>query len=373
MSSRFNWSLPTKFFTHTILKLILLFALFLSCTNHSPDENLAQILLSRLVFHKDRMRVQGVATAPGFIAFGKVTVTSVPSSGSCAEGNTINPLSTVLATGTTDSGGQYIVSYISIGSPICLIVTPSETSYMTSYIPKTKVTTTISWLGSRNVTAVYKEPISYASPSRGVDGVYKFLNVSPFTTIAERRFLALRKQNPTADTTDLILQANLSVRKSFFYGDTSLLEEIEPSSENAVMRRGALIALADSKGGTTDGTVTDMDAASDGTITADDIDDVITYLKEDFSDGIFDGKKINDSGVSTSLASADYFGTIIAANVNTFLSVIYYNAVDQYLQGDDSLPDTLISTQSFCNNSSNCLGFLFLEPTGFPNLLSQYS
>jgi hypothetical protein len=250
---------------------------------------------------------------------------------------------------------------MSIGTPICMVVTPSDTSYITSYIPKTKITTTIPWLGSRNLSAVYKEPVSYASSSRGVDGVYKFLNVSPFTTIAERRFVALRLQNPSSDTTDLILLANQSVRKSFFYGETSLLEEIEPSTENSKMRLGAIIALADSKGGNTDGTVADMDSVSDGNIDAEDIEDVLTYLKEDFSDGKFDGKKVDDSGITISLLTSDYFGALISTNASSFMTLIYYNAVDQYLQADDNLPDPLISSQIFCNDSSSCVGFLYLD------------
>ncbi len=344
-----------------IIKISFLIVLLLYCGKQQVDENLTAILFSRLSLHRDRMRVQGVVTAPGFVAFGKITVTTVPSSGTCATGNTINPLSTILGTGITDSGGQYLVSYMSIGTPICMVVTPSDTSYITSYIPKTKITTTIPWLGSRNLSAVYKEPVSYASSSRGVDGVYKFLNVSPFTTIAERRFVALRLQNPSSDTTDLILLANQSVRKSFFYGETSLLEEIEPSTENSKMRLGAIIALADSKGGNTDGTVADMDSVSDGNIDADDIEDVLTYLKEDFSDGKFDGKKVDDSGITISLLTSDYFGTLISTNASSFMTLIYYNAVDQYLQADDNLPDTLISSQTFCNDSSSCVGFLYLD------------
>ena len=345
----------------SIAKISLFLILLLSCGRQQVDENLTTILYSRISLHKDRMIVKGVVTAPGFVAYGKVTVTTVPSSGSCVTGSTINPLSTILGTGSTDSGGQYMVSYISIGTPICLVVTPSQNSYMTSLIPKTKVTTTISWLGSRNVSAIYKEPVSYASSSRGVDGVYKFLNVSPFTTIAERRFVALRLQNPTTETTNLILLANLSVRKSFFYGDTSLLEEIEPSTEKSTMRLGAIIALADSKGGVTNGTVSDMDGKSDGIVTADDIDSVVSYMKEDFSDGKFDSKKVNDSGTTISLVSSDYFGTIISTNASSFLTLIYYNAVDLYLQGDDNLPDTLITSQTFCNDSSTCVGFLFID------------
>ena len=344
-----------------IQKLLFLILILITCNRQKVDENLTTILFSRLNFHKDRMRVQGVVTAPGFVGYGKITVTTVPSTGSCATGSTINPLSTILGTSSTDSGGQYVVSYISIGSPICLVVTPSDNSYMTSYIPKTKITTTIPWLGNRNVSAIYKEPVSYASSSRGVDGVYKFLNVSPFTTIAERRFVALRLQNPSSDTSDLILQANLSVRKSFFYGETSLLEEIDPSTEKSTMRLGAIIALADSKGGATDGTVTDMDSVSDGNINADDIEDVLTYIKEDFSDGKFDSKKVNDSGAIISLTTEDYFGTIISTNTSSFMSLIFYNAVDQYLQADDNLPDTLISDQTFCNDSSSCIGFLFID------------
>ena len=345
----------------SIAKISLFLILFLSCDKQQVDENLTVILYSRLSLHKDRMIVKGIVTAPGFVAYGNVTVTTVPSSGSCATGSTINPLSTILGSGSTDSGGQYTVSYVSIGTPICLVVTPSQNSYMTSLIPKTKVTTTISWLGNRNVCAIYKEPVSFASPSRGVDGVYKFLNVSPFTTIAERRFVALRLQNPTSETTDLILLANLNVRKSFFYGETSLLEEIEPSTEKSTMRLGAIIALADSKGGTTDGTFSDMDSASDGNIDADDIDDVVTYLKEDFSDGKFDSIKVDDSGSTISLVSIDYFGTIISTNASSFLTLIFYNAVDQYLQGDDNLPDTLITSQTFCNDSSTCVGLLFFD------------
>ena len=227
---------------------------------------------------------------------------------------------------------------------------------------KTNKTKTYDWRGSKNVVVVFNEPTSYASSSRGVDGVYKFVNATPFTSIASRRFEALRnirlrtsvlsKSISKSVDEDLILKANSDVRKSFFKGTTGKLEELDLNSEAYLMRLGALSRISDSGGLAED---TDKNIP-DGVVTIDEIEKVILYMEEDFSDGDFDGKKIDNTGLEVSLSSTEYFGSITSSNAGSFLSSKFMTALKEYLTnlGSSSLPAALAESQSFCDDSSVC-------------------
>lgn len=320
---------------------VFVFASLFSCEKSSNPNETSNILLSRFLFHKERVRVLGSVYAPGAVKNANIYITTLPSVGTCASGNTISPNSKILTSGTTGVYGDFNLSYLSEGTAICMIATPGSGSNMSVFNTFSSTTTTITWSGSYSITAVFSEPQFFNSSSRGVDGVYKFAYLSPFTSVVERRFWGLKASSPNSANSILIAQANNDATKTILRGLSGRVEENDPTSEKYSLRLNGYTFLADK--------ITNV---ADGNISSADLNSLTDYMREDFSDGIFDEKKINAEGVSVSITRP-----AVVTSASTFVTSTLKTAVDSYITAA-SLPEPLKLDQSYCDNSYTCTAFL---------------
>jgi hypothetical protein len=313
----------------------------------TPPDDFNTFLFSRLFLHKDRIRLLGQAFGPGVIANAVVSVLPIPNQGNCAEGGEINSDRKVLTSGKTNQYGQFSLAYISLGSPVCIVVTGNSDAYMSLYVPFSNETKNIPWQDNIHFSTVIVEPNLF-NASRGVDGLYKIVNVSPFTTIVEGRFQGLRNSNQDSITSN-IERANRDVLVSFFNGLSGNIEELDTASEIFRMRTGGLAQISDSGG---DEDPSSSSSSANGFITFTDIFNMVNFIKDDFSDGIFNGKKVDLSGTTSSIT----FLTYTTNDFSSFLSVKFKYAVKHFLDflAAEDLPSILIDEQTFCDNSFDC-------------------
>lgn len=329
-----------KMFLKSTLILCILFihSLFLfNCQKTTTDDSITNGLIARFLTHRDRIRLIGSVYAPGPVRNVKLYVITLPSIGTCASGSTISTNGKILTEGLTGVAGDFSLAYISEGTPVCIIAVPDTDSTMTIFNTQNKVNTTLTWSGSFSLTAIFTEPKSFNSGSRGVDGVYKFVNITPFTSVLERHFWGLKATQPASSNSDLIALANSNVMKTTFRGLTGLLEENDPTSEKYSIRLNAFAFLADKVTNT-----------ADGLINSTDLNSITDYMREDFSDGAYNGKKVDAEGNSINLTPP-----AVVTSTTTFLTSIFKSAVDTYID-NASLPSPLKDDQIFCNNAASC-------------------
>lgn len=351
-----------KIKTEKFLFLALILSLF-NCNPNNFQEDLTPALLSRLLFHKDRIRIIGQAIGPGAISNATVNVFPIPASGYCFEGGVLNSGNQILTSGKTDSAGQFSLAYVSIGSPVCIVLTGDTSTSISVFIPFSKQNLVLPWESDVHYSAVISEPDAYGS-SRGVDGLYKFVTISPFTSILEARFQGLRSSNISLDsksqglrssntvtTKSYIDQANRDVLYSFLNGLSGKIEELDTSSEIFRMRLGGLTQLADSGGDeiydSSAGTTSSI--LNDGNVSLSNLNNLITYMKSDFTDGVFNGKKLETNGITSTIAYSNFSSTVLS----TFLTEKFRNAIHMFLihLSADDLPSKLIESQIFFNSS----------------------
>jgi hypothetical protein len=342
---RENLILP-KFLKESTFVAILISLLFSHCQTQlsSNGNDLNTLLISRLFLHKDRIRILGQALLPGMVANATVSVFPIPSKGFCADGSTLNTSNNLLTSGKTNAYGQFELSYISVSKPVCIVVTGDSSTSMSVYIPFSNATKVIQWEDGIHFSAVIQEPDP--TTSRGVDGVYKFLTITPLASVLEGRFNGLRYTGSDTDKANLE-RANKDMLTSFLNGLSGKIEELGTTSETYRMRIGGITQISDTIPASSSAT------NANGVVAFIDIYKMIEYMKYDFSDGIFNGLKITDSGSSSSVTYSNFSTT----DYNTFLSVKFKNAVTSFLDylAAEDLPSALINNQKFCDNSFSCL------------------
>jgi hypothetical protein len=326
--------------------LFLIPFLFSYCQmqSSSSGNDINTLLISRLLFHKDRIRILGQALLPGMVANATVSIFPIPSRGFCADGSTLNISNNLLTSGKTNAYGQFELSYVSVGTPVCIVVTGDSSTLMNVYVPFSKETKPILWEDNIHFSAVVQEPDP--TSSRGVDGLYKFLTITPLASVLEGRFNGLRYTGSGTDKANLE-RANKDIVISFLNGLSGKIEELDTTSENYRMRIGGITQISDTIPANSPVT------SANGVVAFRDIYKIIEYMKYDFSDGIFNGLKITESGSSTAVTYSD----LSTADYNSFLSVKFKNAVKSFLDflAADDLPSILIDSQKFCDNSASCL------------------
>ncbi len=378
-----------------MVKLLFIFILiFFNCKPSVNQSNIETGLLAlRLagIISSD-VNITGQLRATGVLKNAKVEIVSIPSSGSCSNDDG-SAKGTILAKGFSDNQGKYNLTYKRTNLPVCVLVTPEGSSRVETFT-KTGGRRESPWAGGSMMAILPNQNSNSAFAQR------RTVNVSPFTRISSRRFFALNgttgsnqrsikkfysglkfsnndssnlknntKSTPevvfTKNTTSNLLdKANQDVENSFFPkspADFDLLTA-DPNSSKYLLRLGAINNLADKLGG-----------PADGNISGNDLEKVINFMEEDFSDGKFDGKKIDPiTNTVVAMNSADFGGVVTnAADADDFLNDEFRSAVSEFDQDNPS-----ISAESgdliFCEEDSNdpsCLFQISIVPGSPPQIL----
>jgi hypothetical protein len=77
------------------------------------------------------------------VANATVSIFPIPSNGFCADGSTLNTSNNLLTSGKTNAYGQFELSYVSVGKPVCIVVTGDSSTSMSVYIPFSNATSII--------------------------------------------------------------------------------------------------------------------------------------------------------------------------------------------------------------------------------------
>lgn len=359
----------------TILVFSILSSEFFSCSSGTSSDNPIQLIAlaaraARVIADsRNNVVLQGTVNGPGAIQNATVQVYPTPTNGQCAKDDgTIN--GTPIASTTSDEFGNYSLKYKKTGSTVCVVVTPTGTSQIQVFSPATRTNIPTSW-SKGNLMAVINEP---ATSNAGFTAGNKTVNVNPFTRMTARRFSALSAINPrtrsrvflrvipsalrsinsdknqrvefgnnTAST--LLDKAAEDVENAFFPNrdkSSFSLESADPNSNAMKLKLGTIGVKADKLGG-----------SADGNVSSDDLEKVINFMEEDFSDGRFDGKKVDDStGKIATMTSTDFGGVVASKQAaDDFLKVAFKAAQAEYDSYDPSL-DATSSDLVFCETDS---------------------
>ena len=359
----------------SILVFSILSSEFFSCSSGTGSDNPIQLIAlaaraARVIADsRNNVVLQGTVNGPGAIQNATVQVYPTPTNGQCAKDDgTIN--GTSIASTTSDEFGNYSLKYKKTGSTVCVVVTPTGTSQIQVFSPATRTNIPTSW-SKGNLMAVINEP---APTNAGFTPANKTVNVNPFTRMTARRFSALSAINPptrsrvflrvrpyavraltndknqkvefgnnTAST--LLDKAGEDVENAFFPNrdkKTFSLESADPNNNTMKLRLGTIGLKADKLGG-----------SADGKVSSDDLEKVINFMEEDFSDGRFDGKKVDDStGKITTMTTTDFGGVVASKQAaDDFLKVDFKAAQAEYDSYDSSLASAA-SDQLFCETDS---------------------
>jgi hypothetical protein len=359
----------------TILVFSILSSEFFSCSSGTSSDNPIQLIAlaaraARVIADsRNNVVLQGTVNGPGAIQNATVQVYPTPTNGQCAKDDgTIN--GTPIASTTSDEFGNYSLKYKKTGSTVCVVVTPTGTSQIQVFSPATRTNIPTSW-SKGNLMAVINEP---ATSNAGFTAGNKTVNVNPFTRMTARRFSALSAINPrtrsrvflrvipaavrtvdrgkndrvefgnnTAST--LLDKASDDIENAFFPNRdkaTFSLESADPNSNTMKLRLGTIGLKADKLGG-----------SADGKTSSEDLENVINFMEEDFSDGRFDGKKVDDSTGKIATMTTTDFGGVVASKqaADDFLKVSFKAAQAEYDSLDPSLTSSA-SDQLFCESDS---------------------
>lgn len=359
----------------TLIIIYLSFFEFSSCTQKPNAGNPAQLLVLAaraakvIADSRDNVVLQGSVNGPGTIKNATVQVFATPSNGQCAKDDgTIN--GTPLASTTSDDTGNYSIKYKKTGSTVCIVVTPTGTSQIQVFSPTAKVNVPTSW-SKGNLMAVINEP---ATSNAGFTAGTKTVNVNPFTRMTARRFSALSAINPSSRSrvflrvlpasvrtvdrgknnrvefgnntaSTLLDKASDDIESAFFPNrdkSTFSLESADPNSNAMKLKLGSIGLTADKLGGST----------ADGKTSSDDLEKVINFMEEDFSDGRFDGKKVDDKGKIATMTTTDFGGVVASKQAaDDFLKKDFKSAQTEYDSYDPSLAASA-SDQLFCESDS---------------------
>jgi Concanavalin A-like lectin/glucanases superfamily len=352
---------------------------FFYCSSKVNSDNPLQLLAlaaraARVIADaRDNVVLQGTVNGPGSIKNATVQVFPTPKNGQCAKDDgTIN--GTPIASTTSDDSGNYSIKYKKTGTTMCVVVTPTGTSQIQVFSPTTKANVPTSW-SKGNLMAVINEP---ATTNAGFTVANKTVNVNPFTRMTARRFSALSAINPSSrgrvffrvipfaersayserggasnndkvefrnnTASTLLDKASADIENAFFPNrdkSTFSLESADPNSNAMKLKLGTIGITADKLGG-----------AADGKVSSDDLENVINFMEEDFSDGRFDGKKVDEKGKIATMSSTDFGGVVASKQAaDDFLKVSFKASQTEYDSYDPSLAASA-SDQLFCETDS---------------------
>jgi hypothetical protein len=355
--------------------ILLIFIILSTCKPDSKNQNIETVLLSlrlaRLL--SEDVIISGLVQGPGLIKNAKVEIVEVPKSGSCVNENG-EAIGAVIGKGKSDSTGNYTVTYKRANGNVCVLVTPDGSSKIEVFNPTGAIKRDTAWVGRNSMMAVLSEP-----SSRSFTAQRKTVNVTPFTRMASRRFFALNGMSSSnlRSVTKVFLRVNANSQNSNLRGKdgankvefgknnvTTLLdkayEDVEnaffpkaaagfsllgadPSSKQYALRLGAINNLADKLGG----------GAADGNIGSADLEKVVNFMEEDFSDGRFDGKKIDPTTNRRTPMNAEDLGGVVTnvASADDFMKDEFKKAVQEYDSQDPSIISTTDDLQ-FCDSDT---------------------
>ncbi|HNF17099.1 MAG TPA: hypothetical protein PK453_25810, partial [Leptospiraceae bacterium] len=323
-----------NFIIKNIIIIVLIFSA-VHCKNPGNSGKDSESLLQNLgltFVRSSRVTIEGTAVK-GIVKQGTVTVNPVKTDGTC---NT----SVVLAGGTTDDSGNYSIAFSRTGGLVCITVTAAGTGSTKMYDEKSNTDITLTSSSTFKLSKVLSETKITGSKRQG-------LLVSPFSKFAAARFQNLAK---TADSkTDMnALYKKASKEVVIRFGlSTGLSSSSQKSEVNA--QKDIRAAINDADYPELDDILTDLQNPASAvsakfisitagfshlankhkkgsTVTAEDVDSVISAFAADFEDGLFDGKKTD--GTSITIGT----GAVQTTFSGTPLTTVLLPAVTAYLQ-----------------------------------------
>jgi hypothetical protein len=322
----------------------LIISLLLGCQKSTDSDQNA--LLARLIAkNSELVTINGLVRGPGAVKNAQVDLIAVPADGKCtnSEGKANGP---AIATARSDASGAYSLTYTKQGKVLCVVVTPTDGSTMATTYGKKQ---DISWPGRLNLSSMFQEPTRSRRDASGNLTSSKRVNATPFTRIAATRFAASRASQTRAlknstfysavrsvfpragekSDEELLNQAYNDVGRSFFRGLNTpnfKIEEANPDSRAYGARTGAILTNAE-KLGKPRGT---QSTAFTGEASGEDLEKVLNYMADDFSDGKFDGKRVGAEGQEEPIPTQE----LNQVRLDT-------KSADAYLKGDymDGLKD----------------------------------
>ncbi len=268
------------------------------CTNSISDKTALSALS---LFRASRVTVTGTALK-GEIRNGSVTVSPLLSDGTCS--------GSAIASGSTDSSGNYSLTYAKTGGQICVTVSSKTDGSTRIFDEKSGTEINSSETEKISLTNIISEASAVKS------GKKSNLYLSPFSRLLAERVKTLRAENGTSSDMDKIIRragreavirfglsksfSGKSFSKAFTDSDFPELNELsfsDPSREEtkkfySVLAGFSYLANKNKKG---------------SKVTPSDMETVISAFASDFSDGVMDGK--TGSGTQVTLA-----GTALGSN-----------------------------------------------------------
>lgn len=268
------------------------------CTNSISDKTALSALS---LFRASRVTVTGTALK-GEIRNGSVTVSPLLSDGTCSGSAT--------ASGSTDSFGNYSLTYAKTGGQICVTVSSKTDGSTRIFDEKSGTEINSSETEKISLTNIISEASAVKS------GKKSNLYLSPFSRLLAERVKTLRAENGTSSDMDKIIRragreavirfglakslSGKSLSKAVIDSDYPELNELsfsDPSREEtkkfySVLAGFSYLANKNKKG---------------SKVTPSDMETVISAFASDFSDGVMDGK--TGSGAQVTLA-----GTALGTN-----------------------------------------------------------
>ncbi len=290
------------------MKLWLVFIiLVLNCSNEKNSDLSQNIFVSAIKSVK--------ATVAGKVAKGKISQARVDAYRLNADG-TCNTAAGNLASTLTDSSGDYTLTYLKTGAPICVIAVPNGNSKM--YDEGTG--TEIDWTGSTSLTMIMREPSGSAKTG---------MNVTPFSRIIASRLATIAKANKGTSVLDKqVTYANkvTAVMFGFTKGFTKSLRAdssaIDMDKLEDVFDSGInLNDSSNSRSKYANAILGAMSVAAGKTkkstkITSDDVEKYVAALAEDIADGTANGTNSKGEALSvngTAIGTTPLTGTLMTA------------------------------------------------------------
>ena len=305
------------------LLFLSLFPILLSCGKIAEESNNSVFQnISLILFRNSKLTVSGTAVK-GIVKNGIVVVNPLNADGTC---NTAK----VLASGITDSNGDYSLTYLKTGSFICVTVSGESGGNTKMYDEKENADISLAPSSNFKLVTVIPEG-KFANNAR------KNQLASPFSSLVSRRLQTLAKQSgASADLVALNRKASKEVVIRFGLS----------SGLSSVSGRATTTSLNDNDYPELDDLAVDLKNPSDsltaknfaimagisylanktkaGTkTTPDDIATVMNAFATDFEDGLFDGKGSDGKAITMgtgasqiTLSSTPLTTTLLPAIVN---------------------------------------------------------
>jgi len=292
-----------------------------------------------MLFRNSKLTVSGTAVK-GIVKNGIVVVNPLNADGTC---NTAK----VLASGTTDSNGDYSLTYLKTGSFICVTVSGESGGNTKMYDEKENADISLAPSSNFKLVTVIPEG-KFANNSR------KNQLASPFSSLVSRRLQTLAKQSgANADlvalnkkaSKEVVIRFGLSSGLSSASGratTTSLNDNDYPelddlavdlknpsdtlTAKNLAIMAGISYLANKTKAGTK--------------TTPDDVATVMNAFATDFEDGLFDGKGSDGKAITIGTGASQI--TLSSTSLTTTL----LPAITSYIQEGGSLSAGILGTSS---------------------------